>query len=209
MHEVAPKRAVDFTQTHTLGTLSLSAASLDTTTGTSLEARKQAFLEKYGVRTDLGESKVEFTLPKDASVMDLLRDAQALARELHGRDAVHPCALRMWSEYGAFNAKASEAIARSIDGNVAESTCKSRNEQVALLTGLKLEMPEMEHLAAAHAAYFIASGKDLFDGNVVRARREALRFLPDGLCVIDCIGDYPYDDGAASADLSPRNPVTP
>jgi hypothetical protein len=48
----------------------------------------------------------------------------------------------------------------------------------------------IEDLAVAHAAYFIATGKDAFAGNVVRARGGALYFDSDGLDV-----DYYCDDG--------------
>ena len=60
-------------------------------------------------------------------------------------------------------------------------------------------------LAAAHAAYFIATGKDLFARNVVRARGGALYFDANGLRVLDFNDDSRDYRVAASAALPSRN----
>jgi len=66
-------------------------------------------------------------------------------------------------------------------------------------------MPELEHLAAAHVAYFIATGKDLFANNVVRHRGGALHFCRYGLSVF-VFFDVPRDFYFAfSAALPSRN----
>jgi hypothetical protein len=180
------------------------ASTTDTATTTDVSVRRQAFMDKYSV-TVLDDSKVSFTLPKGSSVLNLLNDAQALAPELYNRDAVYPDRLADWSTKKAFKSSVTENREFSIDGNVADSTSKSRTEQVAFLKKQNLEMPEIEHLAAAHVAYFIATGKDLFANNVVRARGGALFFSARGLCVDDYFDDYRYPYVAASAALPPRN----
>jgi len=167
------------------------------------QVRKQSFVGKYGI-VILGESKVSFTIPKGASVLDLLNDAQKVARTLYGRDAIYPNSLKTWSSEKAFTVAASKALKLSIDGNVPGSTDKTGDEQVAILKKQDLQLPEIEHLAAAHAAYFIATGKSLFDGNWVRASGGALFFVVLGLRGVGFLGDDRAGDVAASAALPSR-----
>jgi hypothetical protein len=180
------------------------ATSADTATTIDVSVRKQAFMDKYSV-TVLDDSKVSFTLPKGSSVLNLLNDAQALAPELYNRDAVYPDRLADWSTKKAFKSSVTENREFSIDGNVADSSDKTRVEQAAFLKKQNLEMPELEHLAAAHVAYFIATGKDLFANNVVRARGGALGFDDIGLYVLGYRDGDRYNDVAASAALPSRN----
>lgn len=70
-------------------------------------------------------------------------------------------------------------------------------------------MPELEYIAAAHVAYFIATGKDLFADNVVRARGGALSFYDDGLDVNVSDDDDRCIFVAASAALPSRNLASP
>jgi hypothetical protein len=166
----------------------------------SIEVRRQEFITKYDVKV-LADGQVSFTLPSGASRLDLLNDAQALAPELLNRPAVYADRLAKWAQDTAFTTKVTEATSRSIDGNVSDSTRKTRAEQEAK----GWNNVDLADLATAHQAYLIATGKDLFNGNVVRARGGALNFNAFGLDVYDFSVDDRSNFVAASASLSPRN----
>jgi hypothetical protein len=165
-----------------------------------LEARRQEFVTKYSIKV-LGEGQVSFTLPSGTSRIDLLNEAQALAPDLLGRNAVHPSRLEPWKKDSAFTAKVKEGLKRPIDGNVRGSTRMTTPEQEAR----GWNNVDLCDLATAHVLYFIATGKDLFAGNVVRARGGALYFHADGLDVYVHYGAGRYYDVAASAALPSRN----
>ena len=164
------------------------------------------FVTKYRIQV-LGESKVCFTLPKGASVLDLLNDAQALSGELYGRNAVYRPHLVSWSRDRAFKLKMDEPQQFLIDGNVADSTGKTRKAQEKFLKKQKpeLEMPELRHLAAGHAAFFLATGKDLFGGKVVRARGGVLGSDVEGVRSVACYDGIRSSLVVAAAALPSRN----
>ena len=166
----------------------------------SIEVRKQEFITKYDVKV-LADGQVSFKLPSGASRLDLLNDAQALAPELISQPAVYADRLAKWAQDTAFTTKVTEATSRSIDGNVSDSTRKTRAEQEVK----GWNDVDLADLATAHQAYLIATGKDLFNGNVVRARGGALLFYVNGLDVYDYLDGFRFDLVAASASLSPRN----
>jgi hypothetical protein len=172
------------------------------------EQQKLALISKYKIEV-LGESQVTLTLPKGTTRADFLTEVQAVAAELYGRNAIYPSRLETWAKDQAFTSKKSKAETTSIDGNVKGSTDKIRSAQETFLKKQGLSMPELENLAVAHAAYFLATGKDLFAGNVVRARGGALRFNDFGVRVSDFVGgggdDGRYGSVAASAALPSRN----
>ena len=166
----------------------------------SIEVRKQEFITKYNVKV-LADGQVSFKLPSGASRLDLLNEAQALAPELISQPAVYPDRLAKWAQDAAFTTKVTEATSRSIDGNVRDSTWKTRAKQETK----GWNDVDLADLATAHQAYLIATGKDLFSGNVVRARGGALCFHVSGLRVYDYVGDFRNSIVAAFASLSPRN----
>ena len=166
----------------------------------ALETRRQEFVTKYSIRV-LGDGQVSFTLPSGTSRIDLLNEAQGLAPDLLGRNAVYPSRLETWKKESAFTAKVTEDLERSLDGNVRNSTRMTRAEQEAK----GWNNVDLCDLATAHVAYFIATGKDLFANNVVRARGGALYFNALGLRVNDSYDVYRYVLVAASAALPSRN----
>jgi len=164
----------------------------------------QALMEKYQINV-LGEGQVSLNLA-GSSRIDFLREVQALSPQLHSQNAIWPDRLEKWAREKEFTEKSADgAPSISIDGNVRGSTNMNRREQETFLKRRDLAMPELCDLAVAHAAYFIATGKDLFGGNVVRARGGARSFHGGGLGV-----GY-YNDGyrdhvvSASAALPSRN----
>ena len=178
----------------------ISSPEAVATEPSALEARRQEFVTKYNIKV-LGDGQVSFTLPSGTSRIDLLNEAQGLAPGLLGRDAVYPSRLETWKKDSAFTAKATENLDRSLDGNVKNSTRMTRAEQEAK----GWNNVDINDLATAHVAYFIATGKDLFANNVVRARGGALYFDDDGLGVYDYYDDLRYGHVAASAALPSRN----
>jgi hypothetical protein len=179
----------------------ISSSEAVATEPSALEARGQEFVTKYSIKV-LGEGQVSFTLPSGTSRIDLLNEAQALAFDLLRRNAVYPSWLEIWREDSAFTAKVTEALERTIDGNVRGSTGMTRSEQEAR----GWNNVDLCDLATAHVAYFIATGKDLFDNHVVRARGGALGFSGgNGLLVGGCSDDLRSSSVAASAALPSRN----
>ena len=168
----------------------------------SLESRKAALIKEFGIEV-VGEGKIRLTLG-ETSRIDFLRKVQEVATELHGRPAIYSPDLESWATEAAFTAKPKkgEKIKEiGVDGNVANSTEKTRAEHDAQ----GWNNVDLSDLAVAHAAYFLATGKDLFAGNVVRARGWALFFYAKGLCVVSSYDAYRINFVAASAALPPRN----
>ena len=168
----------------------------------SFESRKAALIKEFGIEV-IGEGKVRLTLG-ETSRIDFLRKVQDVATELHGRPAIYSPLLESWATEAAFTAKPKkgEKIKEiGVDGNVANSTGKTRAEQDAE----GWNNVDLSDLAVAHTAYFLATGKDLFAGKVVRARDGAFFFDDIGLNVGDSYGDLRCSYVAASAALPPRN----
>ena len=165
----------------------------------SLESRKAALIKEFGIEV-VGEGKVWLTLG-ETSRIDFLRKVQEVATELHGRPAIYSSRLESWATEAAFTAKPKKGEEIGVDGNVANSTRNTRAEQDAE----GWNNVDLSDLAVAHAAYFLATGKDLFAGNVVRARGGALYFHERGLSVFDYGVLHRHYDVAASTALPPRN----
>jgi len=144
-----------------------------------LAARKEAFITKYEIEV-LGKGQVAVNLNETTRIA-FFREAQDLARELHGQNAIYTNRLEQWAQEEKFQASPENPL--RVDGNVAKSTNMARTEQEEK----GWNNVDIEDLAVAHTAYFIATGKDLFDGKIVRARGGALYFCDDGL---DVISDY-------------------
>lgn len=164
----------------------------------NLESPRQEFLAKYGVKV-LADCQVSFTLPSGTSRLDFLNEAQALARELINGPAVEKHSLAMWAKDAAFTTKVTEATSRSIDGNVSNSADISRKEGEAK----GWNNVDLADLATAHQAFLIATGKNLFNGNVVYARGGELLYDVLGLSV-NLYGIAGSGGAVASAYLQPK-----
>ena len=162
---------------------------------------QERFVYKYSVKK-INDHQVRLVLPKGTSRIDLLNEAQEIARELYGRDAVYPDHLKDWQKEDNFRSKTTSTTKLGIDGRVEGLDAKSRKEQES---DLKEQMAPLADLAVAHTAFFILTGKDLFQGQYVRACGGALSFISDGLGVA-CYDDaYGYDDVSASRSLPSTN----
>lgn len=150
-----------------------------------IQRRQAAFVAKYDIKV-LGESQVSFTLPRGSSRIDLLNDAQEIAPGLIGRDAIYPTRLRTWQEHPTFTSRLAEGLERAVDGCVQHSNNKTNSEQQAQKL-LDVSLPD---LACAHAAFLVATKRNLFNGdNVIRTNDDsayggygrALYFSHEGL----------------------------
>ena len=164
----------------------------------SIESQRDALIEKFGIEV-VGEGKVRLAL-NGASRIEFLNQVQEIASELHGRPAIYADRLSKWANDNTFTAKPKKDLEIAVDGNVKGSTKMTRTEQEEK----GWNNVDLCDLAVAHAAYFLATGKDLFGANVVRARGGGLYFLADGLSVGPYGGDFPRNYVAASAALPPQ-----
>lgn len=166
----------------------------------SPEVQKWRFVERYAIRK-LRWSEVEVNL-SGVSRIEFLREVQDLARILYKRDHTYPYTLRTWGTQLAFRkvvADGSEPL--RIDGNVDGSKRKS----VAQQRESELNNVEKEDLAVAHGAFFILTGKDLFDGSLVRCRGKTLCFDELGLdeAFADDGDGHPFVAASRLVELKP------
>ena len=112
-----------------------------------LARKKEEFLEKFGIETD--GCSLEVNLGK-TTPLEFLREAQMLVRELYGKWGINAEALFRWRVNTGFN--------EALQGDIIVST--------PIDSSCPLDVNTCE-LAVAHAAYFVATGCDLFDGNPV------------------------------------------
>lgn len=147
---------------------------------------RNAFIERYQV--SIGTNYVKYTLPKDSSVVDLLRDAQAISYLLRGVVAVYPPRLNAWMKSDKFTSSHVRSRTVEVVPLVRNSEFKSRNEQVKFLKEQGLKTAEDWELAGAHAIYSIFKNKelaDLFAGCIVRVKGTKLYYGNGGLSEMD------------------------
>ncbi len=174
----------------------------------SLAAQREAFIEKYKI-SKLGSSQVVLTLPEGVTRIEFLKEAQALSVALHASEpgkyradrAVRPNRLESWKSERAFTDATEKALDLRINGNVKGSTNLTRREQkengwnnVAL-----------QDLAVAHTAFYLLTGKDLFNRNIVRASGGALHFIGIGLDASHYNDSYRDRNVSASRSLPALN----
>ena len=158
---------------------------------------QERFVYKYSVEK-INDHQVRLVLPKGVSRIDLLNEAQGIARELYGRDAVYPDHLKDWQKEDDFRTKTTSKTKLWIDGRVEGLDGKTRKQQERLIKKQwgETQMAPLADLAVAHAAFYILTGENLFQGQVVRACDGMLYFSGDGL------GDYIYYVAPRDSDVS-------
>lgn len=160
----------------------------------TLQSRKEALMREFGI-VPVGVGKVRLVLNGVARI-EFLRQVHAVASDLHGRGAVDPWALDWWSRHSAFTDPSPKGLDISINGNVPGSWEYPRRIQKAL----GWNNVELCNLAVAHAAYFLATGEDLFCSDSTRACNGTLWFSPSGL-THNFMDHDEYSETAASAAL--------
>jgi hypothetical protein len=160
------------------------------------------FIAKYNIQVH-GQHEVSFVLPKGVSRYEMLCEAQVLVAVRDNRDLVWPDDLITWKDDKTFQATSTTPERIQIDGHVDGGDKKSRSDQEAFLKSKGLPQANLEDLAAAFVAFYIATGKSLFEGQWVRAAGGQLSFGSGGLSVDD-IGDARSDSFVAVSSRVPR-----
>jgi hypothetical protein len=141
----------------------------------TLDAHRQAFVDKYAIATsDSSTRQVRLTLPEGTSPIEFITEADKLARALYNWRVASPQALGEWQRSSSFSQPFAEPTSLTIEGCALNSTNQTRASQEA--QGW-CNAPSSE-LIAAHAAFLIATRKDLFNGLTIRSRDGAHGFLP-------------------------------
>jgi hypothetical protein len=158
------------------------------------------FIAKYNIEVH-GAHEVSFVLPERVSRYEMLCEAQGVVTE---RDLVWPTQLKQWASDQKFTVPTLAPERIQIDGHVDGGDGKTRARQEAFLTRKKLPLANLEDLAAAFVAHYVATGEDLFEDKAVRAAGGALYFFGRGLCVDGIVDRSGYSGVAVSARV-PRN----
>ena len=164
------------------------------------------FIAKYNIQVH-GPHEVSFVLPKGVSRYEMLCEAQGLVADRNTRDLVYRDHLKRWEKDKTFQATSTTPEWIQIDGHVDGADAKTRAEQEDFLKRKGLPQANLEDLAAAFVAFYVATGKDLFEDKVVRAAGGALYFHSVGLRVVD-ISDGVSGRGMAVASRVSRNQKT-
>ena len=128
------------------------------------------------------------------------------------RNLVWPTQLKRWKDDKTFKASCIKPERIQIDGHVEGADGKTRAKQESFLKSKGLPQANLEDLAAAFVAHWVATGEPLFGfydqadewSFVVRAAGGALDFDSHGL------GVYDVDDGSSFSSMAvasrvPRN----
>ncbi|HMO02893.1 MAG TPA: hypothetical protein PKD37_07600 [Oligoflexia bacterium] len=143
-----------------------------------------SFCDKYQV--EVSDDLVKFTIPKGSSYKKFLNDAQKTAAQEHGRSAIN---LRQKELQDQLNSRT--RYKAKLERDFVISYDLSQGETI-ILDDLKFKkLPDDERnkllfvsAVAAHAAFFVATGKDLFGGRSRKVECVNLKFMPAGLSVI-------------------------
>jgi hypothetical protein len=172
------------------------------------------FIAKYNIQVH-GPHEVSFVLPKGVSRYEMLCEAQGLVAGRDNRDLVYPDRLKKWEAEATFKSTSTTPERIQIDGHVDGGDGMNRADQEAFLKNMGLPQANLEDLAAAFMAHWVATGEPLFGwydqanewSFVVRAAGGALNFDSLGLDV-DVIDDDVGDSGLAVASRVPLNSKT-
>ena len=164
------------------------------------EARSAAHLrddlmKRFHIEVDREAGSVTLEL-HGASRIEFIRAANSVIGDIYGRRAVSDLSLDRWSHDAPFT-RQEEKATLAVQGAAPDSTNMSRTAQNA--AGLN-NVPGCD-LAAAHTAYLLATGEDLFKTLHVRAETGVFRFYRDGLHQYFDFTDAPFRDVAASKRL--------
>ena len=169
------------------------------------------FIAKYNIQVH-GPHEVSFVLPKGVSRYEMLCEAQVLVAERDSRDLVWPTQLKKWEAEATFKSTSTTPERIQIDGHVAGGDDMIRAKQESFLKSKGLPQANLEDLAAAFVAHWVATGEPLFGfydqadewSFVVRAAGGALHFISNGLRVHDFDDGYSHSSMAVASRV-PRN----
>jgi len=161
------------------------------------------FVAKYNIQVH-NSHEVSFVLPRGVSRYEMLCEAHLLVAERDGRDLVYPDNLNRWGGDARFTASCESPERIRIDGHVEGGDAMTRKDQKKFLQREGLEQAQLEDLAAAFVAHWVATGQDLFDDKWVRAVGGALSFRSYGLSVHGIDGDSSGSDVAVASRVRPE-----
>jgi hypothetical protein len=141
------------------------------------------FIAKYNIQVH-GPHEVSFVLPKGVSRYEMLREAQGLVAGRDNLNLVWPDQLKTLKDNKTFKATTTTPERIQIDGHVKGGDGKTRADQEAFLKSKGLPQANLEDLAAAFVAFYVATRTDLFEGKAVRAAGGALFFHSRGLRLV-------------------------
>jgi hypothetical protein len=174
------------------------------------------FIAKYNIQVH-GSHEVSFVLPSGVSRYEMLREAHELVAERDERNLVWPTQLNKWEKNKTFQATSTTPERIQIDGHVEGGDEKTRAEQEAFLKSKGLPQANLEDLAAAFVAHWVATGEPLFGWYnkfdqwtfTVRAAGGALGFVSVGLVVDDLDDDHCNSFVAVSSRVPRPSPKAP
>jgi len=168
------------------------------------------FVAKYNIQVH-GPHEVSFVLPRGVSRYEMILEAHALVAERDKRDLVYPPHLKEWGNEARFTASCESPERIQIDGHVQGGDEKTRTQQEKFLTTKGLEQAQLEDLAVAFVAHYVATGEPLFGwyknnpwSFVVRAVGGALSFSSNGLRVYGFGAAFSYSDVAVASRVRPE-----
>jgi hypothetical protein len=133
----------------------------------------------------------------------MLCEAQELVAERDKRDLVYPDHLKIWEKKPPFTASCDQPERIRINGHVKGGDAMTRKDQEAFLQREGLEQAQLEDLAAAFVAHWVATGEPLLGWYKkksysfwVRAVGGALHFRSLGL------GVGGVDDGGSTSEVA-------
>ena len=138
------------------------------------------FLDRYSVSL-LPNDSISLVLPKGESAHNLLKFADSISEYCFGRKAVYERRSIAWSEHEKFMCVEASPRTIKVRGHHPALSELTRAEMGRVIEGLGLTMAPMLDAAVAHAAFFMATGKDLFSGYCVRVLEGTLCDSPSGL----------------------------
>jgi hypothetical protein len=166
------------------------------------------FIAKYNIQVH-GPHEVSFVLPQGVSRYEMLLEAHELVAERDERDLVWPIQLNKLEKDKTFQATTTTPERIQIDGHVEGGDGKTRAKQEAFLKSKGLPQANLEDLAAAFVAFYVATGKSLFEGQWVRAADGALYFDSLGLSVKFIDSPFICDSDVAVSSRVPRPRLPP
>jgi hypothetical protein len=144
----------------------------------------KALIDQFIIHTSNGRS-VTMTLPSGLSRFDFLVAAQGAVRDLFGADLIDSDLLPEWRMSKRF-AEAS-LLPRTIAVEIEIDSLQGhrRDEHALLLNARGCALASYEDTAVAFAAFWIATGSDLFAGTAVQTSYKGLQLNDEGLVDID------------------------
>jgi len=126
--------------------------------------KRDAFIEKFRILT--GEHKVRLE-PGGIHPLEFLRRANHLSTDLLGRTVIDSAQLGYWSRHpdSGMRTRYPAGTVVAVNGHLPESIGRDRKDHIAAGVA-HIPLPT---IAVAHAAYAIATSRDLFNGIAVRA----------------------------------------